>query len=72
MTKNVGGIDRAIRIVAGLFGLSLVVWGPRTYLGLFGLIPLVSGLAGYCPPYTWLGISTCRKSRPTGTDTKSS
>ncbi len=67
VTKNVGGIDRGIRIVLGLVLLalvSLVLVGPQTrwaYFGLVGCIPLITGAIGYCPPYTLLGISTCKQ-----------
>ncbi|UCD86148.1 MAG: DUF2892 domain-containing protein [Deltaproteobacteria bacterium] len=67
MTKNVGGIDRVIRIVVGIILLllvSLVFVGPQTpwaYLGLIGLGPIITGTIGYCPPYTLFGINTCKK-----------
>lgn len=58
MTRNEGTIDRVVRIVAGLALLSLVFVGPKTWLGLIGLVPLVTGLVGYCPLYRILGIRT--------------
>ena len=60
MKKNVGGIDRIIRIAAGLAILSLVFIGPETKWGYLGLIPLATGLIGWCPPYQLFGISTCK------------
>ena len=62
MKKNVGGIDRIIRIVAGLGILSLAFIGPETKWGYLGLVPLATGLIGWCPPYSLLGISTTCKS----------
>ena len=59
LPKNEGTVDRAIRVAAGLGLLSLTVVGPQTLLGLFGLLPLVTGLVGSCPLYRALGISTC-------------
>lgn len=59
MTQNVGKIDRVIRIIVGLAVLSLVFVGPKTMWGLLGLIPLGTGLIGWCPPYSLLGINTC-------------
>ena len=56
---NEGGIDRVVRIVAGIAILSLVVVGPKTLWGLAGLIPLLTGLVGFCPLYRILGINTC-------------
>jgi hypothetical protein len=59
MTSNVGIWDRTLRIVAGLGLLSLVFVGPQTLWGLVGLIPLVTGLARFCPAYSVAGVSTC-------------
>ena len=59
MEKNVGGIDRVFRIIVGLFLLSLIFWGPRTWWGIIGIVPLITGLAGTCPLYTLIGFSTC-------------
>lgn len=67
MKTNIGGIDRVIRIVVGLFLLSLIVWGPKTLWGLVGLVPLLTALIGWCPPYAMLGISTCKR-KPTPTE----
>jgi len=60
MKKNIGGIERILRIVAGLGIVSLVFIGPKTMWGYFGLIPLATGLIGWCPPYQLFGISTCK------------
>jgi len=59
MPTNVGGIDRALRIIVGVGLLSLVFIGPQTPLGWFGLIPLATALIGFCPAYTLFGLSTC-------------
>jgi hypothetical protein len=61
MSRNAGTLDRALRIGAGLVLLSLVFVGPKSTFGLFGLIPLVTGLIGYCPLYGLLGVRTCTK-----------
>jgi len=61
MTRNVGSIDRAVRIVVGLGLISLVFWGPQTMWGWIGLVPLGTALLGWCPPYAMLGINTCGK-----------
>ena len=61
MKTNEGVTDRAIRVVAGLATLSLLVVGPVPGWGLIGVIGgilLVTGLGGYCPTYTLLGIDT--------------
>ena len=59
MTRNEANWDRAIRVVAGLALLSLVFVGPKTLWGLVGLVPLATGLVGWCPAYTIFGINTC-------------
>jgi hypothetical protein len=60
MKKNVGSWERTIRIVAGLFILTLVFVGPKTPWAYLGIVPLATGLIGWCPPYALLGIRTCR------------
>lgn len=62
MTKNVGGIDRIARIVLGLALLAGYAFnsdGAYSWLYLLGIIPLATGLIGWCPPYSLLGINTC-------------
>jgi len=61
MTKNIGSVDRVIRVIVGLFLLSLLFWGPKSLWGLLGLLPLISAIVGWCPPYSWIGISTCKR-----------
>lgn len=69
LPRNEHTIDRAIRIVIGLALLSLVFIGPKTLIGLVGIVPLATGLLGSCPLYTLLGLSTCpaRLKSPTTT-----
>ena len=61
MTRNVGMIDRVIRIVLGIALLALIVFvdAPWRWVGLVGLVPLLSAVAGTCPLYSLLGVSTC-------------
>ena len=59
MKTNEGGLDRAIRVIAGLAILSLVFVGPQTPWGYLGLVPLATGIVGFCPAYALLGINTC-------------
>ena len=61
MLKNVGRFDRSIRIAAGIVLLSLVFVGPKTLVGLIGLVPLITGLAGSCYAYTLFGWNTGKK-----------
>ncbi len=57
--KNVGTVDRALRIVVGLVLLSLVFVGPHTPWGWVGVVPLITAFVGVCPLYSILGIRTC-------------
>lgn len=59
MTKNVGGVDRTIRIVAGLALIAAAATGTIGPWGYIGLVPLATGLMGWCPPYAILGFNTC-------------
>ena len=62
MTKNVGGIDRVLRIVVGLAliaGFFLNTDGAYRWAYLLGIIPLATGLLSTCPLYSILGVSTC-------------
>jgi hypothetical protein len=59
MTRNEGSLDRALRIIVGLVLLSLIFVGPKTLWGLIGLVPLLTGLFGFCPAYKLLGLNTC-------------
>lgn len=61
MKKNVHNVERVIRVVIGLAIISLVFIGPQSPWGWLGLIPVATGLTGWCPPYAMLGISTCKK-----------
>lgn len=58
-SKNIGSVERVLRILVGLVILSLVFIGPQSLWGLVGLVPLATGLLGWCPPYAILGINTC-------------
>jgi hypothetical protein len=61
MKTNVGGIDRIVRIAVGVALLAVVVLleGNARWLGLIGLLPLLTGIFGYCPAYSPFGFSTC-------------
>ena len=59
MNRNVGTIDRVVRVIVGLGLISLVFFGPQTSWGWIGVVPLLTAVIGWCPPYAMLGISTC-------------
>ena len=64
LPKNVHSIERVFRFLLGMFVLSLIFWGPKTWWGLLGMMPLLTSLVGSCPLYTVLGRSTCKKCEP--------
>lgn len=59
MTRNIGSLDRGLRILAGLVLLALGVFGPLGWWGLVGLVPLATAAMGNCPAYSILGVNTC-------------
>jgi len=59
MKTNEGGIDRILRIVAGLALIGLTLTGTIGAWGWIGVVPLATGLIGWCPLYTLLGINSC-------------
>jgi hypothetical protein len=56
--KNIGKVERAVRIVFGIGVLPLAFVGPQSPWAYLGVLPLVTGLVGWCPPYALLGIGT--------------
>ena len=64
MTPNVGATDRIVRIVAGLVLIGLSASNTVGWWGWLGIVPLATGIAGWCPPYAMLGLSTCTASKP--------
>lgn len=60
MKSNVGSLDRIVRVVLGAGLLSLAFIGPQTPFGYIGLVPLFTGIFGFCPAYLPFGLSTCR------------
>jgi len=66
LKKNVGSIDRVVRVVVGdalLAGYLFNPGGAWSWLYFIGLIPLVTGLMGSCPAYSLFGLSTCPLNR---------
>lgn len=61
MKRNIGNIERIIRVILGAGILSLAFIGPQSLWALLGIVPILTGLVGWCPPYHLLGINTCRK-----------
>ena len=66
MKANVGGIDRALRIIAGLALIGLTLAGQIGMWGWLGVVPLATGLFRFCPFYPMLGLSTCPLKKAAG------
>lgn len=60
MNKNVGGLDRILRSIVGLVLIALAVFGIFSPWGYIGVVPLFTGLIGWCPAYLPFGIRTCK------------
>lgn len=60
MQINVGGIDKILRIIAGVLLIALAATGTIGVWGWIGIVPLLTGLFNFCPLYTLLGIKTCK------------
>ncbi|MDD2933843.1 MAG: DUF2892 domain-containing protein [Methylotenera sp.] len=60
MKANVGGIDRVLRIVAGLALIAWVLLANGPAWAWIGVVPLATGLISFCGLYTILGINTCK------------
>lgn len=59
MKTNVGGIDKILRIVVGIALIALAAMGVIGMWGWIGVVPLLTGLMGWCPAYTLLGMNSC-------------
>jgi hypothetical protein len=60
MKKNIHPLERQFRILIGAILTSLAFFGPTNKWFLLGIIPMLTGIIGWCPPYALLGISTCK------------
>jgi hypothetical protein len=60
MKPNVGNIDRALRIIAGLALLGAGFYF-KAWWGLVGILPLLTAFIRFCPAYVPFGLSTCTK-----------
>ena len=58
MKSNVGGIDKILRIVAGLALIGWALAGGPVWAWI-GIVPLATGLMGWCPFYPLIGLNTC-------------
>nr|WP_155774167.1 DUF2892 domain-containing protein [Rhodovulum sp. MB263] len=60
LAKNVGGLDRALRIIIGALMVIAALVGYSNWL-LIGIVPLATGLMSSCPLYSLIGVNTCKK-----------
>jgi uncharacterized membrane protein YfcA len=60
MTQNIGSLDRIVRIVIGVALIAATLTGTIGAWGWVGVVPLITALMGWCPPYAILGFSTCK------------
>ncbi len=61
MVKNIHPIERVIRVVVGIALTTMAFTGPHNPWFLLGIIPVLTGAIGWCPPYQILGINTCKR-----------
>lgn len=59
MTKNVGQIDKILRLIVGLVLIGLTLAGQIGVWGWIGVLPIATALMNWCPAYTLLGVRTC-------------
>ncbi|HQY27470.1 MAG TPA: DUF2892 domain-containing protein [Burkholderiaceae bacterium] len=65
MKVNVGGLDRAIRVVVGIALIALALTGTIGAWGWIGVVPLATGLLKTCPLYSIFGFNTCPMTKST-------
>jgi hypothetical protein len=63
MKMNVGGIDRIVRITVGLALIAAAATGTVGWWGWLGVVPVLTGVVGWCPPYALLGFNSCKMGR---------
>lgn len=68
MKKNIGSVDQVLRIILGIFVLTLlfILEGTLKYIGLLGIVLIVTGLIRFCPLYPLLGINTTSRNSKRG------
>lgn len=59
MEKNIGGVDRIVRLLIGIVIVALGIY-YESWWGLIGVIPILTAIIGFCGFYVPLGISTCK------------
>lgn len=57
MKKNMGNVERWLRVVIGVILIALALMGKVGIWGYIGIVPLVTGLLSFCPVYRFLGLN---------------
>jgi hypothetical protein len=60
MKANEGGLDRGIRVIVGVALIALTLTGKIGAWGWIGVVPVLTGLIGWCPAYALIGLKTCK------------
>lgn len=59
MKQNIGDTDKIIRLLVGLVIVGLGIYF-KSWLGIIGIVPIITALLNYCPGYHLLGRSTSK------------
>ena len=60
MKRNIGAIDRGVRVIAGLALILLAMGGTIGVWGYIGIVPLATAMLNWCPLYQVFGIDSCK------------
>ena len=62
MKCNIGKTEQTIRIVMGIVILLIGLYF-RSWWGVIGIVPIITGAIRYCPLSDVLGVSTCKEDK---------
>lgn len=62
MSKNVGTVDRILRVIVGAALIAYALYNPDAWWGWIGVVPVLTALVGICPAYSLIGLKTCSRS----------
>ncbi len=62
MNRNVGTVDKAVRLILALilFSLYFILAGNIRFIAVIGFVPLLTALISWCPIYRLIGIKSCK------------
>jgi len=61
MNKNVGSVDKKVRVAVGVLLVVLAIMGTIGWWGWLGVVLIITGSMNYCPAYSLLGVNTSKK-----------